>query len=499
LDAASTSDGPAPADGAAPEKGPTTADGPFLTPLVDAGPPMPKSYPTFTAGTRLSGLYMVPADGAKQFVSLFDKQHQARCEFTVASDGKLRCLPAGEDKSDLRVDTYSDACMTPQPIGFSYACNSKPRFAVGPGNLTCGLEVRPLGAERHTPVYTVGHGFGLSCPQESVPNGTYFEAGAALPPSEFVDAELVTERTGARVGAVYAVASDGTRALRSLFDTALGAECRIERAMTLVPETMWCLPATTTTPNGYADAACTMPVATPVGTSSCPSPDGPPAALVTAWSLGSVNLCDPGQRFFEMGEALAPKAKTYAVDATRACSPSVGVPADTKFVRGGREVKLQTFGREVVPGAGRLLAVDYVDPQGVRTASGTEWMDQTRNELCEFARAADDQSRCLPRALGNPLYGDAACTQLVVGWTPTACAPTMPTAVRDPELTTCGYRIHVRERGPRLPAVPATFYIVDGNQHCAALDLGPNRPTEVYAVGAEIPATSFVAGVLTVE
>jgi hypothetical protein len=468
-------------------------DGPPL--FAEAGPPMPKSYPTFTAGSRLRAIYLAPADGPRQFAGLYDGKRGMKCDFFLATDGRLRCLPTTGDVGQLRGDVYSDqGCSTPQPIGIAVQNCTVPHFALGQGESMCGTEVHPLGMERTGPIYMMGRGFGLACPNIYIQT-RYYDAGPAIAPAEFVDAELVTDRTGARLGALYAVASDGTRVLTSLLDTALGTPCRITPGSGQASGTLWCAPELKTSDAGFVDPDCKIPAGRVAEQSPCSSPAGPPAALVQSLR-GDGNVCEfGGARLFEIGAALAPSAVTYYLDqgvCRRAANPSTS----TGLVRAGREVSLPTLRREAAAGPGRLQAVDHVDQQGVRTASKTEWMDQARQELCEFKTASDDQLRCLPLFPGDLYYADSACSRMVMPWTPLPCRAGPPTTVVSQEVLTCGTRHRFYQRGARLPAAPTRTLFMRTNGTCSSFE---QSAPEAYEVGPEIPPTDFVAGALTME
>jgi hypothetical protein len=54
------------------------------------------SEPTFQDGSRLVAQTYLAAGAAPLFVGIYDRQERVACEFRVATDGKLRCLPVGQ-------------------------------------------------------------------------------------------------------------------------------------------------------------------------------------------------------------------------------------------------------------------------------------------------------------------------------------------------------------------------------------------------------------------
>lgn len=135
----------------------------------------------------------------------------------------------------------------------------------------------------------------------------------------------------------------------------------------------------------------------------------------------------------------------------------------------------------------RLRAKVRTGDDGSKEYIAGIWYDSERQEDCVFAAAADGKERCIPPSQNTLiLFADSACKQQVAIAT-AGCAPRYAAV---PEPSTCGSSIvHIHSIGATM--TPSKLYMsADG----MCMDAGPADPSAVYyAVGAEVPASSFVA------
>lgn len=141
------------------------------------------------------------------------------------------------------------------------------------------------------------------------------------------------------------------------------------------------------------------------------------------------------------------------------------------------------------PGS-RLKPKFRLGDDGAKEYLGGVWWDSDRNEDCSFAVAADGKTRCLPKGSDFRYFADAQCATPMVLTQGTCSAPK--------------YGISNVEAACGLDA-PATkvFAIggatnppmIYGKSGSSCFAIGPTTPDwTYYTVGAEIPASSFVAG-----
>lgn len=82
-------------NGSSGDEGTTGASGGMIADMVgDMMDPVPDADAApATSGKRLRARYYVGEDGSRQFVGWHDKERNEDCSFSVAEDGKTRCLP----------------------------------------------------------------------------------------------------------------------------------------------------------------------------------------------------------------------------------------------------------------------------------------------------------------------------------------------------------------------------------------------------------------------
>ncbi len=137
----------------------------------------------------------------------------------------------------------------------------------------------------------------------------------------------------------------------------------------------------------------------------------------------------------------------------------------------------------------RLKATYLIGADGSKAYLTSVWYDSQRSEDCSFGVAGDGQTRCLPNGAAGGLFADSACTQPILSM-PTGC--TAPAYA----LTQSAQGCSVNPVGTHVFSVgaltnPTGIYVQSGAS-CFSAGTGASG-FDYYTVGAEIPASSFVA------
>ncbi len=137
----------------------------------------------------------------------------------------------------------------------------------------------------------------------------------------------------------------------------------------------------------------------------------------------------------------------------------------------------------------RLKATFLVGADGSKAYVAGVWFDSQRNEDCAFGTAGDGQNRCLPNGVSGEMFADSACTQPIIAL-PTGCAT--PTYAVVQASGTCAAVVagnHIYNVGASTN--PMALYVQNG---ASCFSAGTGQPGyDYYTIGAEVPATSFVA------
>lgn len=180
------------------EKGDTTCAGPLTSPtdLYDLGAELPAaSFPELTierrGGTRIQEeVHLESGTVVDRTDTPYDTQLGAYCNFGIAADGKLRCIPSGAPTGVFFSD---DKCQN--PVGEDSDACRPAKYVVVPGAPACNAQphVHALGAAldpKTTPFYqSVGPG---SCQQVMNLEGrrTMYAPGAEVDPTTFAEGTL---------------------------------------------------------------------------------------------------------------------------------------------------------------------------------------------------------------------------------------------------------------------------------------------------------------------
>lgn len=141
----------------------------------------------------------------------------------------------------------------------------------------------------------------------------------------------------------------------------------------------------------------------------------------------------------------------------------------------------------------RLRAKVYEAVDGARQFAG--WHDTTLGKDCYFQRASDGVTRCLPIAAADvatspaSYFYDAACTlPAAVSY----CASASYVYSSSSSFCAADVLYTVRQLGAEQPGL----YLKSGS-NCNAATLVPGQ--HVYAIGPEIPPTTFVEATTVIE
>jgi hypothetical protein len=118
-------------------------------------------------------------------------------------------------------------------------------------------------------------------------------------------------------------------------------------------------------------------------------------------------------------------------------------------------------------------------------------VDTTLGVGCSFAKAADGKLRCLPEGASVLYFSDDQC-KAPLGITSDDCAPVK--YIQRVEGPACGTTAHVYLPGAQLdPKTTPAWFLADG----MCMGIGGTSATKYFALGAEVPATTFAEGAPT--
>lgn len=146
---------------------------------------------------------------------------------------------------------------------------------------------------------------------------------------------------------------------------------------------------------------------------------------------------------------------------------------------------------EPAPGS-RLKPRYRLGDDGAKEFLAGSWWDAQRGEECSFGPAADGKIRCLPAATDFRYYADASCTTPMVLLQGACTPPKYGLSTTD---AACGLdpgASHIYSIG--AATTPAMIY---GKSGASCFAIGPaSSDYQYYTVGAEVPASSFVASTI---
>jgi hypothetical protein len=229
------------------------------------------------AGGRLERFRLTAGDGAQALRSIYDPAAKSLCRFDRAADGVMRCLPISEFASFYYEDP---ACTTNLAISEVSTCDTEPPGSSAYTRTTaagdsCYLRTDTiLGLSRNV-VHPVGDKIGsgtvyekssseADCMSVDMPAVDWYEVGAEIAPTTFVDANVEARAcgpgaaAGSRLQPKFIVASDGLIAGGSRwYDSMLDVDCAFGPAADGASR---CVPAENDS-LVFADADCTHDLA----------------------------------------------------------------------------------------------------------------------------------------------------------------------------------------------------------------------------------------------
>ena len=150
-------------------------------------------------------------------------------------------------------------------------------------------------------------------------------------------------------------------------------------------------------------------------------------------------------------------------------------------------------------GNGSRLKVKYwVGDDGSKTPVPFVLWDSARSEDCVFTTAADGKSRCLPtsgNAFVGSYYSDSGCTKPLGWWSSSSACSGSNRKYASLTDTDCSLGTHIF---PVQSAFTGTVYS-NALGTCKVLEATALASVSLFSLGAEIPASSFVAATMKTE
>lgn len=156
--------------------------------------PVPSAMAEPKDGTRLKARYLVGADGSRQWnYGWYDSQRGENCQFSLASDGMMRCVPINANAPAPGSGYFADDACTQQLVSTSATgCANTPpspksayRFGGACGG--AAFQLFEVGAAYNgANVYTKS---GVNCTAQTAPAGfSFYYLGNEIPAASFVAA-----------------------------------------------------------------------------------------------------------------------------------------------------------------------------------------------------------------------------------------------------------------------------------------------------------------------
>ena len=164
----------------------------------------------FTSGSRLKAKWWVASDGADAFETWHDAQLGTDCFFSMAGDNTLRCLPY--DVLYVNGEFADSSCTKPIVIDAPSCPAAPPAYLGTIDSSTCPSLSHVFARGSSAPANHYFKVPGIPCQAVSRdPSWSYYELGAEIAPSTFVDATYTNGPALGGLMAVYTQASDGAK------------------------------------------------------------------------------------------------------------------------------------------------------------------------------------------------------------------------------------------------------------------------------------------------
>lgn len=141
------------------------------------------------------------------------------------------------------------------------------------------------------------------------------------------------------------------------------------------------------------------------------------------------------------------------------------------------------------PTSGSRLKAQYrLGDDGSKEYIAGSWFDSQRSEVCSFGPAADGTQRCMPDGAVASVFADDTCQSPLLMLESSCTAPSYALQIAPSTCDANPGAIHVFSVG--AATTPSTLYVQAGST-CYQAGTATSGFT-YYAVGAEIPPSSFV-------
>ena len=278
--------------------------------------------------------------------------------------------------------------------------------------------------------------------------------------------------SGTRLQAIWLVAADGAQQFEKWHDTQLNLDCSFAIAADGV---LRCLPQSVPladgNSSGYADSACTKPVA--YSYSPC----------LVSYVLGmDRSVCPSRLHVYSRGASVP--AMHYA-NWDGPCTPA---DYGGSFYALGPELPASTFVSATYTSGPALGGLTAVYTQGSDGSKGVDhWMDSASASPCSLFEAADQTQRCIPNTDASGAsgqYTDSTCTTPAASTPDVGCgAPAYSGSYG--QDSQCNFFFRVFTVGPKLTSLP----YAGTTANCTPFK-GPGF--DWYSPGSEVPPSSFV-------
>jgi hypothetical protein len=229
-------------------------------------------------GSALMSRVRTTDDGGREFLQLFSPALDAECTARPTADEAVRCAPRIVDTGSSSPESFADAQCTQlvRPLTNSGSLCNPATYRGDRANDRCGPSVLHF-----APLTPYSGPLFESISNVCQPKTGTFEGGLVgerIDPATFVEeTERAVGEGSSRVRTFYSVYADGSVGPRGMFDTRHGIQCEFADDSEGVER---CQPEDYLDLGGFADAACTVPLADSSG-DPCPPEIRPAWARAT--------------------------------------------------------------------------------------------------------------------------------------------------------------------------------------------------------------------------
>lgn len=413
------------------------------------------------SGSRLRAR-VVEADGVVAFLGWTDTQLGVACDYALAGDGELRCLPSGGGPST------TSACAPlvmyepsrPRDPGCP-ASADPPDDSAYAWKVVEGSCATQCDCAANAPRDIFRRGAALPCAPDTI--GQPYEA-IRIDPTTFVRAHVETIETGGRLALRVAVGDDGSRRVLGAFDTARARACEPLGMLAGTSDTTCIAPEEIAWAPGiyFSEASCTSSQEVAYAT-RCMAP----AFVVLEKDNCNTEMHQLGPRldgqpiFTSLGSC---REETDQSHAYYAIGPSLEANAVETLI-------------PTRVGSGRIVARAWT-ASGNLAFSAHDWVGSLEDvELgaCTSVYEIGGTPRCGTNAVGRTgVFADDACTVPIVPTSDGCKPPPAPRLVAVPDRSSASCSAELHELGapydgplfydnqgtclPYVPAVPFSAY-----------------------------------------